>query len=157
MDGVKLSSSTKLDVILGETFAIVINGIEKFNIYFTTESFMSGPKDPEVRLLAYKYMVENGLKKERAEALASFSSRFMKEIDVLDKKTLNKDLITALYKQVILHRALEIKSQENELRRQVDILRDQYDEDLKAKNTIEVLAKRYANRRLKSFCGLIFM
>ena len=98
MDGVKLSSSTKLDVVLGETFALVVNGIEKFNIYFNADSFMSGPTDPEVRLLAYKYMVENGLRKERAEALASFTFKFTKEVDALEKPKLSKDIIQSLYK-----------------------------------------------------------
>lgn len=156
MDGVKLSSSTKLDVVLGETFAIVLNGIEKFNIYFNPQDFMSGPKDPEVRLLAYKYMVENGLRKERAEALASFTFKFTKEVDALEKGTLSKDIIQSLYKQVILTRALEIKTQENELRRQVEVLREQYEDDLKIKTAIEILADRYATRRLKTFCGFIF-
>jgi hypothetical protein len=124
MDGVKLSQQSKLEVVLGETFSVVLNGIEKFTIYFTAESFMQGPKDPEVRVLAYKYMIENGLTKDKAEALATFVHRFMREVEQIPAETLSKTMISSLYKQVILHRALEIKSRENELRSQVQILRD---------------------------------
>jgi hypothetical protein len=55
-------------------------------------------------------MIENGLTKSKAEALATFVHRFLREVDSAETDQLDKAMITGLYKQVILQRALDIQT-----------------------------------------------